>query len=137
MINLTKRYVNTVSLIISILVFYFLNDYIISKNKFNSNIIDNFYQIQPQIEQLNNSINLNANENIISNIITKKVEENNSIIKSKTKEEKELEKWKIEIQSINLKAPISEGTSKEIMDEYVGHFEETSKDIGNIRTCSS
>lgn len=40
--------------------------------------------------------------------------------------------WYIEIPNINLKATISEGTSKEIMDKFVGHFEETSKTNGNI-----
>lgn len=40
--------------------------------------------------------------------------------------------WKIEIPSISLKADISEGTSKEIMDKYVGHFEETAKIDGNV-----
>lgn len=132
MINLTKKYVNTVSLIISILVFYFLNDYIISINKFNSNKVNDFYQYQPQIEQSKNSIN-NTNELHIGNIVSQKVEENiNSTEQNSTKENIELKKWKIEIQNINLEAPISEGTSKEVMDEYVGHFEETPKDIGNI-----
>ena len=40
--------------------------------------------------------------------------------------------WYIEIPSINVKAPIAEGTSKETMDKFVGHFEETSKTFGNI-----
>ena len=32
----------------------------------------------------------------------------------------------------NLKANIKEGTTKDIMEDYIGHFEETKKDIGNI-----
>ena len=40
--------------------------------------------------------------------------------------------WQIEIEKISLKAKISEGTTKETLDEYVGHFEETSKEEGNI-----
>lgn len=40
--------------------------------------------------------------------------------------------WQIRIPSIGLKAPISEGTSQDVMYEYVGHFEETSKWKGNI-----
>lgn len=40
--------------------------------------------------------------------------------------------WQIEIPKINLKAPISEGTSQEIMLNYVGHFENTSIWNGNI-----
>lgn len=49
----------------------------------------------------------------------------------KAEENKENE-WYLEIPCINLKANIKEGTSKEVMDDYIGHFEETKKDIGNI-----
>ncbi len=40
--------------------------------------------------------------------------------------------WNIEIPKINLKANISEGTSPEILDKSVGHFEETATFNGNI-----
>ena len=40
--------------------------------------------------------------------------------------------WQIEIPKINLSAPIAEGTTQEVMREYVGHFEETSLWEGNI-----
>lgn len=41
-------------------------------------------------------------------------------------------KWEIEIPKINLKAEISEGTNANIMNQYIGHFEETPEFIGNI-----
>lgn len=40
--------------------------------------------------------------------------------------------WYLEIPSISLKADIQEGTTKEIMNQFIGHFEETSKELGNI-----
>ncbi len=40
--------------------------------------------------------------------------------------------WQIQIPKINLIANISEGTTNEILNEFVGHFEETAKDNGNI-----
>ncbi|MBR3832602.1 MAG: class D sortase [Mycoplasmataceae bacterium] len=40
--------------------------------------------------------------------------------------------WKIMIPKINLEAKIVEGTTDEILNEFVGHFEETSKNVGNI-----
>lgn len=40
--------------------------------------------------------------------------------------------WQIEIPKINLIAPISEGTSQEVMLEYVGHFENTEFIYGNV-----
>lgn len=40
--------------------------------------------------------------------------------------------WKLEIPKINLVANISEGTEKNVLDEYIGHFKETQKSTGNI-----
>lgn len=47
--------------------------------------------------------------------------------------EKNLKKdWYIEIPAISLRAEITEGTTKEVLDKFVGHFEETATWIGNI-----
>lgn len=40
--------------------------------------------------------------------------------------------WQLEIPKISLIASIAEGTSKEILDKYIGHFEDTSRNNGNI-----
>ena len=40
--------------------------------------------------------------------------------------------WEIEIPIISLKAPISEGTSQEVMSKFVGHFQDTSIWEGNV-----
>ena len=40
--------------------------------------------------------------------------------------------WQIKIPRISLIAPISEGTTKEIIAQKVGHFENTSKTQGNV-----
>ena len=52
--------------------------------------------------------------------------------KEKLVEEAKEEIWQVEIPKINLVAPISEGTSQEVMLEFVGHFENTSVWDGNI-----
>lgn len=49
-----------------------------------------------------------------------------------TKEKEEEDIWQISIPKIKLVAPISEGTSQEVMLEYVGHFENTSIWNGNV-----
>lgn len=49
-----------------------------------------------------------------------------------TNTSEKIEKWQIEIPKISLIAEISEGTTKEILNKYVGHFENTSKEMGNI-----
>ena len=72
-------------------------------------------------------------------------EEINSIIEEKTNNieeetERKLEKtedlkekmWQLEIPAINLIAPIAQGTSQEVMYEYIGHFEDTAFWKGNI-----
>lgn len=40
--------------------------------------------------------------------------------------------WELEIPKINLIGEIFEGTSSEILDKYIGHFEETGTVSGNI-----
>ena len=44
----------------------------------------------------------------------------------------EEDSWTIEIKAINLKADIAEGTTEEVMNEYVGHFENTEFWNGNV-----
>ena len=64
-------------------------------------------------------------------ILETDVEQN---IENKLLEEVNLDKklWQIEIPAINLVAPIKQGTSQEVMLNYVGHFEETSMWKGNV-----
>lgn len=40
--------------------------------------------------------------------------------------------WQIEIPSISLVADISEGTTRDVLNKYVGHFEKTEKENGNV-----
>jgi len=40
--------------------------------------------------------------------------------------------WQIEIPKISLNAKIAEGTTKEILNLYVGHFDDTAKKEGNV-----
>ena len=42
------------------------------------------------------------------------------------------ENWKLEIPKINLDAKIVEGTTDEILNKYIGHFEETGVLNGNV-----
>jgi len=61
-------------------------------------------------------------------IMDSKILEEMPIIEKKVKNEI----WQIEIPKISLIANISEGTTKEILNQYVGHFENTSKQQGNV-----
>ena len=42
------------------------------------------------------------------------------------------EEWTLEIPKIGLKANINYGTTKEVMDKYIGHFDNTKLWFGNV-----
>ena len=62
------------------------------------------------------------------------IQETTTDEKIEGEEETEVEKdiWYLEIPKINLRADIKDGTTKEVLDDYIGHFEETNKDRGNV-----
>ena len=64
--------------------------------------------------------------------IIKDNKKDNENSKSEEKTSLDLGSWYIEIPSIKLKAPINESTKMDILNDYVGHFEDTSKEKGNI-----
>ena len=113
----TSKFINVLSFIISIFLYLFINVL------WHSNIL--------KIEKVEFKVDFIAQENFIQNqtIDSKNLKNDNAIVINETNK---LNNWYIQIDKIALKAPIQEGTSKEILDDYVGHFEESSKDLGNI-----
>ncbi|MFR6022340.1 MAG: class D sortase [Clostridia bacterium] len=85
-----------------------------------------------QVELNSNSVNLNSDNGIEEKIEIQNDYPKNQIVTNEVIEDTKAVNWKILIPAIALEAEISEGTSKEIMDKYVGHFEETSKSVGNV-----
>lgn len=127
MISYTKRYVNVVSLLISIIIYIFftITSSSINSIDFNPLYISNIFKRNWILVELNsNNINQETEENIEN--------QNNQFLRETEENKKEESNWKITIPKISLEAEISEGTSKNIMNKYVGHFEETSKSIGNV-----
>lgn len=134
MISYTTRYLNIVSFVITILIYLLITktNVVINKIDFNSHSISNMFKRSTVLVELNSSnINQETKEE------NEKIQNNQPTINTKdekvkkTKQTKEID-WKITIPKISLEAEISEGTSKKIMNKYVGHFEETSKNNGNI-----
>lgn len=113
----TSRFINVLSFIISIILYLVINVL------FSSNIFET--------EKIEFKVNFTAQENFIQNqtVDSKNLTNDDASILNETNK---LNNWYIQIDKIALKAPIEEGTSKEILDDYVGHFEESSKDLGNI-----
>ena len=120
----TKRYVNTISLVISGIIFSILICFIKFDFK-ETPILEIFNQNIIKVEMNSDSIMKETEEEKI----TKDQYQNNPRNEAK---EKNGSIWKIKIPSINLEADIAEGTEKETMDSYIGHFSETSKKNGNI-----
>lgn len=112
--NFSHKNILLISFIISILIFIFLNQiFFKNQNKFFENSLEKIIpdNIEIELKTPNNTVAIS--EQYQNNIDTKKT-------------------WQIEIPKINLVAPIAEGTSANIMNEYVGHFEETPKNKGNV-----
>ena len=129
MIIYTKRYVNIVSLLITILIYIFFSKskLILNKIDLDTHLISSVLKRSSVLVELNsNNINQETKDN-------SETQNNYTITQTKENLETTEEKnWKIIIPEISLEANISEGTRKETMDKYVGHFEETSKKDGNI-----
>lgn len=110
-------YINIVSFVISVIIFLIVNLF-----------FSNIYIFTPKgVFQASFEVNREKIQ-IDSNEIEGNTEKEN--IEEKRKEE--TQEWYLEIPCIYLKANIKEGTTKEIMDDYIGHFEETSKSTGNV-----
>lgn len=112
--NFSHKNILLISFIISILIFIFFDQiFFKNQNKFFENSLEKIIpdNIEIELKTPNNTVAIS--EQYQNKIDIKKI-------------------WQIEIPRINLVAPIAEGTSANIMNEYVGHFEETPKNKGNI-----
>lgn len=71
------------------------------------------------------------NQEYSNNIIAKKINSKTNISNVNT-QENICEEWYLEIPKINLFAKIAEGTEEKILNEYIGHFKETTFINGNV-----
>ena len=117
MFRYSAIYINIVSFIISIIIFLIVNLFFSNMYIFTTKGI---FKISFKV----NNGYIQRNSNYVEDTNTEKIVEE--------KVENKDDEWYLEIPCINLKANIKEGTTKEIMEDYIGHFEETEKDIGNI-----
>lgn len=121
----TNTFINVLTFIISISIFFIINfcysnlDFLSQKASLKAGFTTNENYIETADIQTSNEISSN-------------IQNQENIDNYRVQTEDKSENWYIEIPSISLKAEIQEGTTKEIMDKYVGHFEETENWIGNI-----
>ena len=126
MVRYTTRYVNLVSFIITLLIFIITinSRKTLDRKNYGTLISILLKRDSVLVELKSNNFNQDTEDKNVEN------QNNPKTNNLETKEEKN--KWKIMIPEISLEAEISEGTSKEIMDKFVGHFEETTKISGNV-----
>lgn len=130
MLNYTSKWINIVSICISLILMLFsfmLLDSLIIANQ--NNVQNNLSKKFDAVTMANKKINILKVADISERMIadtdsgTSNLSENLKINQSK---------WIIEIPKINLLAPIKEGTSQEVLADAVGHFEESEKYEGNV-----
>ena len=110
MINYTKKDINIITFIISILIFIFINS---------------FFQI---VESKSFNQDFSQTEEIVSEVTQTPID----TPKETEKVEDVKKEWILKIPIINLEAPISEGTNSENLNKFIGHFEDTDIVDGNI-----
>lgn len=128
MTKYTTRHINIASLLITIIIFFITQQYKTLTIPMNTQKIEKLFKKDLILVELkSNNINQDTKEN-------EKDTQNFGLTEEEKNRNERIEKaqWKITIPKISLKAEISEGTSKEIMDKFVGHFEETTKTSGNV-----
>ena len=116
------KYINIISLVLTIIVFLIIN-------------LICFFIKNPSIFQFgfdNTNLNISDNKDMFnlnnSSNEEKIVDLDNTLGENDVKQNG----WYLIIPRIFLEAEISEGTTTEVMNKYVGHFTESSKTDGNI-----
>ena len=109
----SNKFINFISLLITIIIFLIFNYFFLNISKIPDKKIGDLIT-HIEFEQKKE----------------KDIEENTE--KTVQQEEIDLGNWYILIPAINLKAPIGEGTSIDVLNTKVGHFEETAIKVGNI-----
>ena len=112
MISYTKMNINIITFIISIIVFISVNSV--------------FQIVEARVANQEVEVSKSQEEEVKKEEIEQVNTENAIQIQPVIQE------WTIEIPVIGLKAQIEEGTTDEILNKYVGHFEETQKQNGNV-----
>ena len=126
MLEYSKRSINTISFIISIIILIMINSFNLFFRNFDfksTPIVKNFGTNIIEVKFESNTVSQRTKE--------ENMEEKQNNIQNNHTPTNKIE-WKLIIPAISLEAEISEGTTKEVMNKYVGHFIETSKTSGNI-----
>ena len=141
----TSRYINTISLIITVILFLISNTiyYIIQNPKILQIGIKNTVKVEfddkTNISQNTTKENENNKNKEKTNSTNQTKEEKQAKTENATTKETNIKEkqWYLKIPRIFLEAEIAEGTTTEVMNTYIGHFEESAKKEGRKHFKSS
>ena len=119
--------INIISFFISIVIFFLLEFFIFYFSEPTLKIQANFNSTVSEQQEIDTSNEIKQVTEEVTNTIQTLPKDQSSV-----EMEKQNSNWYLEIPVIGLSANIAEGTDKEVMEAYIGHFEETSKLIGNV-----
>ena len=149
MVSYTRLNVVALSFITTCLIWFGINLMFISITNYigeNENL-NNVVQNENSIENTTQNTVKNTSNNTVQNKLTNKAtnttqnqvtntiknQVNNTTKPTNTVNKiSNLNEWRLVIPKISLNAPIAEGTTSKVMDEYIGHFENTATLEGNI-----
>ena len=121
------KFTKTGALYVSTAIIFILIQIFINQFKIETEINENIMQEKQEFDNMTKFEQRKAEEpeNIEEAEISETETTENQFIKQK-------EIWQIEIPKISLIANIADGTAKEILNQYVGHFKDTQKENGNV-----
>ena len=142
MLNYSRKNINIlalcISIVISILLFILLDILIFNNvNKYNENEIQKVSAIRKHRKLVNSKV-IDLQNGLTDILQIADIFEGVTVEQIEAEDEEKIElldktnKWRIEIPTINLNAPIQVGTSQDILAKAVGHFEGTATWNGNI-----
>ena len=126
----TTKYINIISFVITAITFLIIN--IICNLAKNPSIFQTGLKDTVKIEFDDNSENQNSSSKEEVNKTQNENKTAETSANNQNKSDIDQKNWYLKIPRIFLEAEISEGTSKETMNKYIGHFEDTQKKEGNI-----
>lgn len=120
-------YINILSLIISIITFFFINLFYSQFDSFslNTSFRAGFF-VNPKNQNKLKLDSYKYEKSTGEEYTEDKKQKQNSFLLDKNLQ------WYLEIPVINLKQEIVEGTTKDTMNKWIGHFEDTSLWNGNV-----
>ena len=153
MVSYTRLNVVVLTFITTCLIWFGINLMFISitnyigENENLNNVVRNDNSIENTTQNTTQNTVKNTSNNTVQNKVTNKATNttqnqvtnttknrvNNTTKPTNTVNKiSNLNEWSLVIPKISLNAPIAEGTTSKVMDEYIGHFENTATLEGNI-----